>query len=396
MADAPPLRIALVAGEHSGDALGGKLMARLSADAPGSTYLGVGGETMQAGGLQSIFPLSDVAVMGLAAIVPALPRLYRRVHQTVDAILAARPDLLVIIDSPEFTHPIARRVRKRQPEMPIIDYVSPSVWAWRSGRARRMRGYIDHVLALLPFEPAVHERLGGPPCTYVGHPLIERLPWIAARDPAAFRARHGIGADEPLLVVLPGSRRSEVSRLMRPFGDAIAALTAAGLKPRIVIPVVEHVRPLVEAGMADWSITPTLVTGDEDKFAAFRACDAALAASGTVTLELALAGTPMVVGYAMDRLSWQLRHITNYETIVLANLVLGQRPFPEFLQYACNGESLAKTLGPLFADTPERAAQRAALACIPSRMTLADGLTPSQAAADVVLRLARHPGGRLS
>ena len=177
--------IFLVAGEHSGDALGAKLMAAVSASNCGPVrFAGVGGPLMDAQGMRSLFPLSDVAIMGIGAILAKLPHLYRRVWQTVDAAIAADPDVVVIIDSPEFTHPIARRLRRRRPDIAIIDYVSPSVWAWRSGRAPRMRDYVDHVLALLPFEPADYVRLGGPPCTYVGHPLIERLDWIATLEPA--------------------------------------------------------------------------------------------------------------------------------------------------------------------------------------------------------------------
>ena len=175
-------RIFIVAGEHSGDVLGGKLIEALKAkaDADAFAFAGVGGEHMEAAGLPSIFPLSDVAVMGPAAILARLPKLVRRVYRTVDAALAFNPDAVVIVDSPEFTHPIAKRIRQRRPSIPIIDYVSPSVWAWRPGRARKMRPYVDHLLALLPFEPEAHARLGGPACTYVGHPLIERAPWIDA------------------------------------------------------------------------------------------------------------------------------------------------------------------------------------------------------------------------
>jgi lipid-A-disaccharide synthase len=384
-----PLRVFLVAGEHSGDALGAKLMSRLRQDAARKVvFAGVGGEQMAHQGLQSLFPLGDVAVMGLASILPRLPRIVRRVHATVAAALAFDPDVLVIIDSPEFTHPIAKRVRKRRPAIPIIDYVSPSVWAWRSGRARRMRDYVDHVLALLPFEPDAHARLGGPPCTYVGHPLIERLDELAAIDPGLMRRRVAADAGHPLLVVLPGSRRSEVTRLMRPFGDAVRELLTAGVTPRVVIPVVEHVRPLVEAGLGGWPLRPHLISGEADKFASFKAADAALAASGTVTLELALAGTPMVVAYAMDRLTWQLRRIASAKSIVLANLVHGDNVFPEFLQDACSGPILAAALRPLLDDTPVRAAQQAALADIPARMRLPAG-TPSEAAAGIVLAQAR-------
>jgi lipid-A-disaccharide synthase len=388
------LRIFVVAGEHSGDALGAKLMQRLNEDARGRIrYLGVGGELMQSQGLISQFPMSDVAVMGPLSILPRLPRIINRVNRTADAAVSAQPDALVIIDSPEFTHPIAKRFRRRCPNIPIIDYVSPSVWAWRPGRARKMRKYIDHVLALLPFEPEAHARLGGPPCTYVGHPLIEKLDWIRRLDTTPLTDRLGAQLGQPILVVLPGSRRSEVSKLMGPFGNTIAALRSRGVTPVVVLPVVDHVRDLVQAATATWAVEPVIVTSEEDKFRAFRVADAALAASGTVTLELALAGTPMVVAYRLDSVAWNLRFLMKAPSIVLANLVLGENAFPEFLQNEANGETLASAILPLLRDTPERRAQIDALDRIPGKMHY-DGASPSEAAARIVLQLAEEGRGK--
>ncbi|MEM6499011.1 MAG: lipid-A-disaccharide synthase, partial [Pseudomonadota bacterium] len=216
------LSVFIVVGEHSGDALGARLMDGLVAAYDGElSFAGVGGELMAERGFKTIFPISDVAVMGPLAILPKLPKIVRRVHQTVDAALRAHPDVVVIIDSPEFTHPIAKRIRKRRPDIPIVDYVSPSVWAWRPGRAKKMKPYVDHLLALLPFEPEAHARLGGPACTYVGHPLIERRDWLNTLDPEALRTRLGLSDDRIPLVVLPGSRGSEIERLATVFGQAI-------------------------------------------------------------------------------------------------------------------------------------------------------------------------------
>lgn len=389
------LRIFLVAGEHSGDALGGKLMSTLSARCKGRIhYLGVGGEQMEQAGLASQFPLSDVAVMGPLSILPRLPRIISRVHRTVDAAVAAEPDAVVIIDAPEFTHPIAKRIRKRAPSIPIIDYVSPSVWAWRPGRARKMRPYVDHVMGLLPFEPAAHQRLGGPPCTYVGHPLIERLDWMHNLDTAPLAEKLQLDPGKLTLVVLPGSRTSEVTRLMQPFGETLEALHARHVRPQVIIPVVPHVRELVEKHVQAWSVKPHLVHGDEDKFRAFRLAHAALAASGTVTLELALAGTPMVVAYRVDGIAAQLRFLLKVPSVVLANLVLEENAFPEFLQEDCTAPKIADALEQLLRDTPERRAQMNALARIPHKMLL-DGSSPSEAAADIVLDYAVN-GRKLS
>ena len=385
--------IFLVAGEHSGDALGERLMMAISERLEGNVrFTGVGGPGMERQGLKSLFPLSDVAVMGLSAILRRLPVLVSRVKEAADAAVAADPDAVVIIDSPELTHPIAKRIRKRRPAIPIIDYVSPSVWAWRPGRARKMRAYVDHVLALLPFEPAAHARLGGPPCTYIGHPLVERIGEMSALDPLPLAAKLGLDPARAVLVVLPGSRRSEVKRLLAPFGDALRELNSRGLSPEVIIPVVSHVRALVEAGVAAWPVVPHLVEGESDKLMAFRLAKAALAASGTVTLELAVCGTTAVVAYRVDRVMHQiLKRVLpgNIASVVLANLVAGESVYPELLQDDCTGEKLADALVPLFSDTAVRARQLAALERIPQRLAIPH-CTPSSLAADIVLALAER------
>jgi len=373
--------IYLVAGEESGDALGAGLMASLRARIPGVRFLGVGGERMRAQGLDSLFPMDEMSVMGILPVLARLPSLLRRISETAAAVIAAKPDALILIDSPDFTHRVARRARKRLPGLTVINYVSPTVWAWRPGRAKAMRAYVDHVMALKPFEPAAHLRLGGPPCTYVGHPLIER---VGALRPAPGE-RRPIGEGPLELLVLPGSRRSEVRRLMAPFGDAIGRVQAAlGREIRLTLPAVDHVLPLVEKGVRDWPVAPTIVRGEAAKHEAFRKAQVALAASGTVTLELALAGIPMVVAYKVSKLEEQLMFLLTIDTIVLANLVLGEKAIPEFIQDACRGETLADALLPLCADTPVRRAQEAAFATIDAVMDLG-GETPSEAAARVVV-----------
>jgi len=378
--------ICLVAGEPSGDQLGAKLIAAMRAKTKdGLTFSGVGGEAMAAEGFPSLFPLSDVAVMGPLAILARLPRIVSRVHETKRAVLEADPDALVILDSPEFTHPIAKRVRRARPEIPILDYVSPSVWAWRPGRARKMRCYIDQVLALLPFEPAAHERLGGPPCSYVGHPLIERADWIASLDPDALASRLKLAAGKPVVAVLPGSRRSEVSRLMAPFGAALARVIERAGPLQVIVPAVDSVRAPIEEGSRDWPVRPHIVRGETEKFQAFRLARAALAASGTVTLELALAGTPMVVAYRIEPLSAMvIRHMIKAQSAVLPNLILEENVFPEFIQEKCTPERLADALVPLIKGGKERERQLAGLEGLARRMRLESG-SPSERAAEIVL-----------
>lgn len=380
------LKIFIVAGEHSGDALGAKLIDALRAKRPDIVFAGVGGHDMEAHGFKSLFPVEDVAVMGAFSILKALPRLRRRVHQTVDAAIAFQPDIVVVIDSPEFTHPIARRIRRRAPHIPIVDYVSPSVWAWRSGRAKKMRAYIDEVLALLPFEPDAHERLGGPHCTYVGHPLIEKRDAILGADADVLRARLKIAPEKPVLLVLPGSRRSEMERLIDVFGAAVSRLHDQERDFGIIIPAVPHLHDEIVRRTQPWPVVVDVIdSSSADKYPAMRLARAALAASGTVTLELALAGLPMVVAYKVDALTAAVvRRLVTTDTAVLPNLILGEKAFPEFIQQDCTPEKLSHAVGELLDDTAALDRQRIALARLPAKLELATG-TPSDAAAAATL-----------
>jgi lipid-A-disaccharide synthase len=382
LAEEKPLTIWIVSGEESGDQLGAKLIRSLKARL-GSERLhfgGVGGHAMAKEGLKSLFPLEEIAVMGFSAVIARLPSILKRIRFTADAVMAAKPDMLVIIDSPDFTHRVAKTVRQRAPQIPIIDYVSPSVWAWRPGRAPKMRAYVDHLLALLPFEPAAHERLGGPPTTYVGHPLIERLTEIR---PAP--GERGSATDGPIkLLVLPGSRRSEVSRLMEPFGEALTLLKERSPHPfEVTIPAVAHVAQEIRARVGSWSMKPKIVEGEAAKWTAFRAADAALAASGTVTLELGLSGVPMVVAYRVSKIEEVLKYLIKAPSIVLTNLVLDENVIPELIQWDCTPEKLADALLPLLSDSPERRRQLKAFSKLDQLMKIGDE-DPSERAARIV------------
>ncbi len=386
----PPLKVWLVAGEDSGDALGAKLMASLRAQAGRDlAFGGVGGEAMARAGLVSVFPIGDVAVMGFLPVLARMRLLLRRIRETAAAAVAARPDILVIIDSPGFTHRVAQRVRQSIPDLPVVDYVSPSVWAWRPGRAPAMRAYVDHVLALLPFEPEAHRRLHGPLCTYVGHPLIERLPEL--RPDAAERDRREA---LPLrLAVLPGSRRSEIDRLMPVFGTALAALVR-GIGPvEAVLPAVSRHRERIERHAASWPVRPRIVEGEGAKYEVFRTARAALAASGTVTLELALAGVPTVVAYKVSRSEEAVaRRLIQVPTIVLPNLILGENAVPELIQADCTPARLVAALAPLLVSDLARKAQIEAMTRLDGLMALPGGGAPSEVAARVVLAEAGRRG----
>jgi lipid-A-disaccharide synthase len=380
-----PLRLFLIACEESGDRLGGALMRALRAASPRAIeFIGVGGGDMAEQGLTTLFPIDDLAIVGFNAVFARLPLLVRRINETTAAVLRERPDGLIIIDSPDFTHRVARRVRKAAPEIPIVDYVSPSVWAWRPGRARAMQRYVDHLLALLPFEPDAHKRLGGPPCTYVGHPLTEAVADLRPDE----RERPRRNADPPVLLVLPGSRSSEIARHLDLIGETVQLLETRCGPLELVLPTVPAVRAKVEQGAARWQVAPKIVIEPADKWRAFRTARAALAVSGTVTLELALAGVPSVVTYRVSLFEEAIgRMFLRGSTIVLANLVLGENAMPELLQRDATPERLAAAVAPLLGPTPERVRQVDAFARLDRIMEIGQ-VSPSARAAGIVLRTA--------
>jgi lipid-A-disaccharide synthase len=383
-------KIFLIATEESGDRLGAHLMKVLRQRLGGAVrFEGVGGQSMAREGLASLFPIEELSIIGLAAVLKQLPKVLRLIRETVGAVMRAHPDILVIIDSPDFTHRVARRIRARDPAIPIIDYVSPSVWAWRPGRARAMRAYIDHVLALLPFEPEEYRRLRGPPCSYVGHPLTEQL---AALRPGAEEQKRRNEAP-PILLVLPGSRRSEISHHMAVFGETLARLQAGGIAFELILPTMPHLLEVIQEGVKSWKIAPRVVVGEQEKRAAFRIANAALAKSGTVTLELALAGVPMVSAYRTGALeAWILQRAINVKSVILANLVVGENVVPEFLQQDCTPEKLVPALREILGDSPSRRRQVGAFARIDTVMSTGNQ-PPGVRAADIVLATLRKSRG---
>ena len=379
-----PLSIYLVAGEASGDALGAALARALLRRDSGVRLAGVGGEAMAGAGIASPFPIEDLSIIGLSAIPGRLPTILRRIRQTADAIVAAQPDALVIIDSPDFTHRVARAVRRRAPSIPILDYVSPTVWAWRPWRARSMRRYIDCVLAILPFEPAEHLRLGGPPCVYVGHPLIERLSDLRPNDEERAVARR----IRRRSWCCPAAAQAK-SAHCRSFGAAITQVMHRAARIELVLPTMPHLLSRVREATSGWPVQPRLVTEPEQKWAAFRIARAALAASGTVTLELALAGVPTVAAYKISWIEEMIAQpLLKVQSVILANLVIGENVVPEFLQRDCTPENLARALLPLLSDTAQRQRQVEGFQRMDSIMGVG-AVGPSSQAADIVLEAAR-------
>ncbi|MEL6203917.1 MAG: lipid-A-disaccharide synthase [Pseudomonadota bacterium] len=328
------MRVFLIAGEPSGDALGGALMAGLKALVPGAIFLGVGGPKMQDEGLVSLFPMEELSVMGLLEVLPKYFELKRRIDETAQAAMAAAPDVIVTIDSPDFCLRVVKRVRAARPGQRVVHYVAPSVWAWRPKRAQKMAPLVDQVLALLPFEPPYMEA-AGMRCDFVGHPVAaEPVPTTDEVD--AFRAAQGLQGAK-VLAVLPGSRKGEVARLGPRFGAALARIVDARPGIRVILPTVPHLEEMVREITAGWPGAPCIITSaGAEKRAAFAAADAALAASGTVSLELAAVGTPMVIAYDVNRLTRMIAsRMLLIDTFTLVNLVSETRAVPEFIGERC-------------------------------------------------------------
>ena len=373
----------LIAGEPSGDLLGARLMAALKRRTGGRVrFAGIGGDLMAAEGLRSLFPMAELALMGIVEVLPHLPRLLRRIGETVAAIRRMRPDAVLTIDAPAFNFRVAARLRGSG--IPVAHYVAPSVWAWRPGRARKVARFLDHMLALLPFEPP-HFEAHGLACTYVGHPILETLDGEA--DGAAFRRRHGLPPDGPLLCVLPGSRRGEVSRLLPVFGETLGRLAHRLPELRAVVPTVPAVADRVRAAAAKWPLPAVVITDRDEKPDAFAAADAALAASGTVVLELAAAGVPTVAAYRANAVTAALlRRMLTVRYVTLVNLVLDRPVVPEFLQERCRAEILVPAVEQLLVSPPAREAQRQGFREALDKLAVPE--RPSERAADVVLELA--------
>jgi lipid-A-disaccharide synthase len=344
--------------------------------------VGVGGRHLAELGLTSLFDAGDIALMGITAVVRDLPRLIRRIGQTTRAVVDASPDCLVTIDSPDFSLRVARKVRSAAPKIPIVHYVCPSVWAWRSGRAAAMRPHVDHILCLLPFEPAALERLKGPSGTFVGHRLLADPDLATAA--AAQQATRDLSPDrEKTLLILPGSRRGEVKALTEIFGEVVRLLSSRGHRLRLLLPTLPHVAALVTEAVSAWPVQPEISVGAEAKWRAFGEADAALAASGTVTLELALAGVPLVSCYRFDWFGGLLvPHVIASWSASLPNLIADRTVVPEIYLAMLRPEIIAREIEALLTDTGKRRWQRDGFDRV--RMLMRTELPAGEIAAEVV------------
>jgi lipid-A-disaccharide synthase len=383
---AAPL-IFIIAGEPSGDALGGALMAALKQRTGGAVrFAGIGGERMAEEGLRSLVPLHELAIMGIAEVLPRARRILRLVRETADRVATLQPAAVVTIDSSGFTWRVAENLRRRGERVTLIHYVAPMVWAWRKAKARKVARWYDHLMTLLPFEPAYFTALGLA-CSYVGHPVLES--GADRGDGAAFRRRHGIAADAQVLCLLPGSRRGEVNRLLPIYRRTVIALRQRHPRLTIVLPTIELVADAVGAATRAWPVPVTIVHGLAEKYAAFAASDLALAASGTVALELAMAGLPAVIAYKMNPITGFLaRRIVKTRFVNLVNVILDRLVVPELLLEECTADRLSSALDALLDDAAARAVQVAGYRESLARLGRG-GTAPSLRAADTVLAIMR-------
>lgn len=381
-ADQAPL-VYLVAGEASGDVLGGRLMQALKVKLDGRVrFAGIGGSCMTEEGLTSLFPMQELSLMGFVEIIPHIPKLLRRIRQTAHDAKRVRPDVVITIDSPDFNFRVGRRLAGSG--IPLVHYVGPSVWAYRAGRAADIARFLDHLLVLFPFEPPYFEAVGLP-TTFIGHPLVEAN--LDQADTALLLAEEDVPADAEILTVLPGSRTGEISRHLALFGDAVRLLAKQHPRLMVLIPAAPGVADLLRQGTTGWPVPVRVLEGADRKYAAFAASRAALAVSGTVTLELAIAGVPMVVAYRANPLTVAIaRRIVRTPYISLGNLVLGKAVAPELIQEQTSAQELAKAIDQLMVDGPERRRQLDAWHTFSDRLT-ASGENPSQRAADVIIQL---------
>jgi lipid-A-disaccharide synthase len=381
------LKIAIIAGEVSGDLLGADLIAALQSQYAGDIELiGVGGPALEALGLKSLFDFSELSVMGITQVLAKLPRFISLIGKTAKALVTDKPDLLLIVDSPDFTHRVARKMRAALPALPVVNYVCPSVWAWKEYRAQAMLGYVDAVLAVLPFEPAVMQRLGGPKTHFIGHRLASNPAVLACRAARSLRPVAQMGEPKTIML-LPGSRGAEISGLTPVFGDAVRIFVDRNGPTRFLLPTLARREQMVRDAVKNWAVQPEILVGDEEKWQAFAQADAAIAASGTVLLELALAGVPVVSTYKTDWLIKLLHKRIKIWTGSLPSVIADYVVLPEYLNEQLRGASLARWMERLSSDTPEYRAMMQGFDLVWQRMQTE---TPAgEAGAKVVLDLLR-------
>ncbi len=373
------LNLYFVVGEMSGDALGADLLDHFKSMNVDVVPYGLGGEKMQARGLMPLFDASEIAIMGISGVIRKLPTLLMRAKNVADDIIARKPDVVLLIDSPDFAKQVAKRVKSRIPDMPVVKYVCPSVWSWRPGRAKKMNSYIDHVLAILPFEPEVMKDLGGPKTTYVGHPLVR----LAGK--VDLKTKNAPGKPAKILL-MPGSRRSEAARLLPILRQTVDILEKRGQRATYLLPAVPHLEDFIRDQIANWAVKPEILLGEEAKLEAMHHADAAIAASGTALLELAMYGVPMVSIYKLDPAVYAVRFLIKAWTAALPNLIADKVIVPERINDYAQPAYIARLVEALVVDGPERRAQLEGFALVHAKMQQDEA--PGAICARIVMEMA--------
>ncbi len=375
------LKVYLITGEPSGDLLASRLMRAMKADGD-VEFLGVGGESMQAEGLETLFPISDLAVMGIFEVIPHLPKILGRIRQTLDDIEAKKPDIVVTVDSWSFSKQIHLGLIKRKVQVLHIHYVAPQVWAWKGKRADQIKKWVDHLMMLLPFEEKFFSKKGIP-YTYVGHPVIEG--GADKGNAKRFVTMHNLSQKDFILTILPGSRKTEIKYLLPIFEQVVEQMAKQHKNLRVVLPTVETVRDKIEPIVSKWKVPVMIVTGELARYDAFAASDLALAASGTVSLELAMAGVPHVIAYKLNRITgWIAAPILKRKIkfVNLINILADEQIIPECLQDGCNLNQIMLQLNQIMKDGGKHQINQARQQM--KKLGAGDALTPSQKAALVV------------
>lgn len=376
-----PLKIYVVAGEASGDALGGAVFARLrEISSRPLEFYGVGGSSLMSLGLKSLFPMQELAVMGFLELIPHIPNILLRMNQTLEDIETVKPDLVVTIDAPGFNFRLGGKVKAKG--FPIVHISAPTVWAWKPKRAKKIAGFLDHLLALFPFEPPYFLN-EGLPCTFMGHPFVEKA--HQARDREVFCKKYALNPKAPILCVLPGSRRGEIANHLTIFLDAIELLHQHNRKLQLVFPTLPHLEPLIKKALKERALPGLVVTNDDDRLDAMHSSDVALAASGTVSLELALLGVPMVVAYRGNPISaWIVKQLILIPYVSLPNIILQQHLIPELLQENCTSDHIYQTLHPMLSARSKALKEQKQAFQGLSELLMNQGVPPTLKAAEVL------------
>lgn len=377
---ARPLRIYMITGETSGDAIGADIMSYFKQQNIEFEIGGLAGPKMMALGATSLFDISHLSVMGFTEVLGKLPKFLRFVRQVADDALSFKPDVVVLIDSPDFNYAVAKKIKKSNPDIPVVKYICPSVWAWRQGRAKKMNAFIDHVLAILPFEPDLMKELEGPPTSFVGHPMSEKLEEFAHKD-------RSIPSDPVNLLVLPGSRNGEVKRLMPVIRDTLQILDSRGFKFNAVLPAVDNLADTIRQQVQDWPVKPDIVQGKDQKELAFQNADTALACSGTVMLELGLFGIPTISIYKLDGLGFVVKKMVKAWTACLPNLITDRTIISERFEEYAHPQLLARELESLCVAGHVREAQIEGFKDLHARMS--SGKKNQNLAARKILQIAK-------